>query len=308
MSKLRVGVVGVGHIGKNHARLYHDLENAEFAALYDTDREKAEQLAKEYGTIAATSLEDFSARVDAASVATPTNSHFEVARQLLDDGKHLLIEKPITEKTADANELARVATERRLVLQVGHVERFNPVLSALEERLTHPRFIEAHRLSPYPSRSTDIGVVLDLMIHDLEIILHLVRSPIDTIDAVGVPVLSRGEDIANARLRFENGCIANITSSRISPERMRKIRVFQEDAYLSLDYQNQSGEIYRRTANGIEREAVQIEHDEPLKRQLASFVECAATGHAPKVSGFQATAALELAVEITKRIDAARGV
>ena len=308
MSKLRVGVVGVGHIGKNHARLYHDLENAEFAALYDTDREKAEQLAKEYGAIAATSLEDFSARVDAASVATPTNSHFEVARQLLDDGKHLLIEKPITEKTADANELARVATERRLVLQVGHVERFNPVLSALEERLTHPRFIEAHRLSPYPSRSTDIGVVLDLMIHDLEIILHLVRSPIDTIDAVGVPVLSRGEDIANARLRFENGCIANITSSRISPERMRKIRVFQEDAYLSLDYQNQSGEIYRRTANGIEREAVQIEHDEPLKRQLASFVECAATGHAPKVSGFQATAALELAVEITKRIDAARGV
>jgi predicted dehydrogenase len=308
MSKLRVGVVGVGHIGKNHARLYHDLENAEFAALYDTDREKAEQLAKEYGTIAATSLEDFSARVDAASVATPTNSHFEVARQLLDDGKHLLIEKPITEKTVDANELARVATERRLVLQVGHVERFNPVLSALEERLTHPRFIEAHRLSPYPSRSTDIGVVLDLMIHDLEIILHLVRSPIDTIDAVGVPVLSRGEDIANARLRFENGCIANITSSRISPERMRKIRVFQEDAYLSLDYQNQSGEIYRRTANGIEREAVQIEHDEPLKRQLASFVECAATGHAPKVSGFQATAALELAVEITKRIDAARGV
>ena len=199
-------------------------------------------------------------------------------------------------------------TNARLVLQVGHVERFNPVLSALEERLTHPRFIEAHRLSPYPNRSTDIGVVLDLMIHDLEIILHLVRSPVDTIDAVGVPVLSRGEDIANARLRFENGCIANITSSRISPERMRKIRVFQEDAYLSLDYQNQTGEIYRRTANGIEREAVEIERDEPLKRQLASFVECAATGHAPKVSGFQATAALELAVEITKRIDAARGV
>ena len=308
MSKLRVGVVGVGHIGKNHARLYHDLENAEFAALYDTDREKAEQLAQEFGTVAATSLEDFSARVDAASVATPTNSHFEVARQLLDDGKHLLIEKPITEKTADANELARVANERRLVLQVGHVERFNPALSALEGLLTRPRFIEAHRLSPYPNRSTDIGVVLDLMIHDLEIILHLVRSPIDTIDAVGVPVLSRCEDIANARLRFQNGCIANITSSRISPERMRKIRVFQEDAYLSLDYQNQSGEIYRRTANGIEREAVEIERDEPLKRQLASFVECAATGHAPKVSGFQATAALELAVEITKRIDAARGV
>jgi predicted dehydrogenase len=154
----------------------------------------------------------------------------------------LLIEKPIADDPAHATELAQLAAERSLVLQVGHVERFNPVLSALEERLTRPRFIEAHRLSPYPNRSTDIGVVLDLMIHDLEIILHLVRSPVDTIDAVGVPVLSRGEDIANARLRFENGCVANITSSRISPERMRKIRVFQEDAYLSLDYQAQTGE------------------------------------------------------------------
>ena len=308
MSKLRVGVVGVGHIGKNHARLYAELEKGQFAALYDIDRAKAAQLAQEFGTVAATSLEDFSQRVDAASIATPTNSHFEVARVLLDAGKHLLIEKPIADKTADASELAKLASERGLVLQVGHVERFNPVLSALEERLTHPRFIEAHRLSPYPNRSTDIGVVLDLMIHDLEIILHLVRSPVQTIDAVGVPVLSRGEDIANARLRFENGCVANITSSRISPERMRKIRVFQEDAYLSLDYQNQTGEIYRRSATGIDCDEVEIEREEPLKRQLAAFIECAATGNAPKVSGFQATAALELAVEITRRIDSARGV
>ncbi|MBA2433175.1 MAG: Gfo/Idh/MocA family oxidoreductase [Chthoniobacterales bacterium] len=304
MSKLRVGVVGVGHIGKNHARLYAEQEVAEFAAIFDTDTAKAEQLAQEFGTYAATSLEDFAQRVDAASVATPTSSHFVVASELLRAGKHLLIEKPIAENTADASALAELAVERQLVLQVGHVERFNPVLSALEERLTRPRFIEAHRLSPYPNRSTDIGVVLDLMIHDLEIILHLVRSPVQTIDAVGVPVLSRGEDIANARLRFENGCIANITSSRISPERMRKIRVFQGDAYLSLDYQGQSGEIYRRTATGIEKEEVEIEREEPLKRQLASFMECAATGRAPMVSGDQATAALALAVEITKRIAA----
>src|SRR4029077_12335595 len=155
------------------------------------------------------------------------------------------------ENTRQASELATMASEKNLILQVGHVERFNPVLSALEERLTHPRFIEAHRPSPYPERSTDIGVVLDLMIHELEIILHLVRSPVQAIDAVGVAVLSRGEDIANARLRFEDGCVANVTSSRISPERMRKIRVFQEDAYLSLDYQNQSGEIYRRSETGI---------------------------------------------------------
>ncbi|MBA3385838.1 MAG: Gfo/Idh/MocA family oxidoreductase [Chthoniobacterales bacterium] len=308
MSRLRVGVVGVGHIGKNHARLYAELSATEFSAIYDTDTAKAQQLAKEFGTTAAASLEQFAERVDAASIATPTSTHFDIARHLLDRGKHLLIEKPIADLPAQATQLAELAAARQLVLQVGHVERFNPVLSALEERLTHPRFIEAHRLSPYPNRSTDIGVVLDLMIHDLEIILHLVRSAVQTIDAVGVPVLSRGEDIANARIRFENGCVANITSSRISPERVRKIRVFQEDAYLSLDYQNQTGEIHRRSATGIDRSEVEIEREEPLRRQLASFLECATTGRAPKVSGFQATAALELAVEITKRIQPARSV
>ncbi|MCA1657818.1 MAG: Gfo/Idh/MocA family oxidoreductase, partial [Verrucomicrobiaceae bacterium] len=281
---------------------------AEFTAIYDTDAARALKVGGQFGVHCAKSLDDFSERVDAASIATPTSTHFEIAQELLKRGKHLLVEKPIAENTAHATALAELAAARSLVLQVGHVERFNPVLSALEKRLTNPRFIEAHRLSPYPNRSTDIGVVLDLMIHDLEIILHLVRSPVQTIDAVGVPVLSRGEDIANARVRFENGCVANITSSRISPEQMRKIRVFQENAYLSLDYQNQSGEMYRRTAEGLTREDVEIEREEPLKRQLASFVECAATGRAPKVSGFQAAAALELAVEITKRIQAAQRV
>jgi len=304
MKKLRVGVVGVGHIGKNHARLYAELSDAQFTAIYDTDQARARRVADEFGIVAAASLEEFTDQVDAVSIATPTNSHFEIAHPLLMRGKHLLVEKPIAENTAHATELAELAAARRLVLQVGHVERFNPVLSALEKRLTNPRFIEAHRLSPYPNRSIDIGVVLDLMIHDLEIILHLVRSPVQTIDAVGVPVMGRGEDIANARIRFENGCVANVTSSRISPEQMRKIRVFQENAYLSLDYQNQTGEMHRRTAEGITREEVEIEREEPLKRQLASFIECAQTGGAPKVSGFQAAAALDLAVEITKRIAA----
>ena len=308
MKKPRVGVVGVGHIGKNHARLYAELATAQFTAIYDTDRAVALERSAEFGVVAAGSLEEFAEQVDAASIATPTSTHFEIGRELLARGKHLLVEKPIADNTAHASELAEMAASHGLVLQVGHVERFNPVLGALEKRLTNPRFIEAHRLSPYPNRSTDIGVVLDLMIHDLEIILHLVRSPVQTVDAVGVPVLSRGEDIANARLRFENGCVANITSSRISPERMRKIRVFQENAYLSLDYQNQTGEMYRRTAEGLSKEAVEIEPEEPLKRQLASFIECAMTGRAPKVSGFQAAAALELAVEITKRINSvARG-
>src|ERR1700736_4939451 len=176
MKKLRVGVVGVGHIGSNHARLYADIPAAGFTAVYDVDLGRANAIAKKYRVTPAKSLDEFTQLVDAASVATPTNSHYEVALPLLQGGKHLLVEKPITESTTHASELAELAAHNHLILQVGHVERFNPVLSALEARLTHPRFIEAHRLSPYPNRGTDIGVVLDLMIHDLEIILHLVRS------------------------------------------------------------------------------------------------------------------------------------
>ena len=302
ITKVRVGVVGVGHIGSNHARLYAEVPSANFTGVYDVDVARGNAVGKKFGATSARSLDEFIGMVDAASVATPTNTHYEIARSLLAHGKHALVEKPITDNTTHAAELTKLAARNGLILQVGHVERFNPVLSALERHLTHPRFIEAHRLAPYPGRSTDIGVVLDLMIHDLEVILHFVGSPVQSIDAVGVPVLSHGEDIANARLRFENGCVANVTSSRISPERMRKIRVFQEDAYLSLDYQNQSGEIYRSVGGRITRDRVEIEREEPLKRQLTSFIECASTGRQPRVSGFQATAALELAVEITKRI------
>src|SRR5207302_3108129 len=193
MKKLCVGVVGVGHIGSNHARLYSEIAAADLSAIYDVDLARANSISRKHGGIAAKSLNEFAELIDAASIATPTNSHHDVALQLLQRGKHLLVEKPITENPQDATELAELAARNRLILQVVHVERFNPVLTALEARLTHPRFIEAHRLSPYPNRSTDIGVVLDLMIHDLEIILHLVRSPVQSIDAVGVPVLSKGE-------------------------------------------------------------------------------------------------------------------
>src|SRR5207302_1586041 len=234
MKKLRVGVVGVGHIGSNHARLYAEIPAADFVAIYDVDLAKANTIGKKFRARAAQSLDEFIGLVDAASVATPTNTHYEIARSLLAKGKHVLVEKPITDNTEHAAELADLAARNELILQVGHVERFNPVLGALEKNLTHPRFIEAHRLSPYSERGTDIGVVLDLMIHDLEVILHFVRSPLWSIDAVGVPVLSKNEDIANVRLHFEDGCVAYVTASRISPERMRKIRIFQEDAYLSL--------------------------------------------------------------------------
>jgi len=296
---IRAGIVGVGSIGKNHARIYSELPGVKFAAVLDTNREAAEAISREHGVPVATTLTEFASMVDAATVSTPTPDHHEIGKFLLHEGKHLLIEKPITETPEQALELVKLAKDRGVVLQVGHVERFNPVLSALEQRLTKPRFIEAHRLSPYPFRSVEIGVVLDLMIHDLEIILHLVRSPVKSIDAVGIPVLSKGEDIANARIRFESGCVANVTASRISPEKMRKIRVFQQDAYLSLDYQNQSGEMFRLVNGMITREAVEIEKDEPLKCELLSFVECSRKGIQPVVSGSQAAAALELAIEIT---------
>ena len=220
----------------------------------------------------------------------------------MEKGVDILMEKPIADTLDDAKALIETAQTHGRILQVGHIERFNPVMRELEERLSEPRFIEAHRLSPFPNRSIDIGVVLDLMIHDLEIILHLVRSPIASVDAVGVAVMTSREDIANARIRFENGCVANVTASRISPERMRKIRVFQGDCYLSLDYQEQSAGMYRMGAGGVEKVEVNVEKDEPLKRELASFIESVKKGQAPVVSGQQGAAALDLALDITNRI------
>ena len=188
-------------------------------------------------------------------------------------GIHVMVEKPISESYAEAQALIELAKAKSVILQVGHIERFNPVLLQLEQRMDNPKFIEAHRLSPFPNRSIDIGVVLDLMIHDIEIVLHLVKSPLVQVDAVGIPVLTKREDIANARLKFANGCIANITASRISPEKMRKIRVFQSSSYLSLDYQEQSGWIYRKDGMQIVREEVEVEKGEPLKLEIAAFVE-----------------------------------
>jgi len=302
--KLRIGIAGLGSIGKNHARILAELPDCDLAAVYDTNPETAREIAEKCGTRAVATLEEFADAVDAATIATPTPTHYAIAEQLLKAGKHLLVEKPITETTGDARKLVELSRETGRILQVGHVERFNPVMSKLEGLLTQPRFIEAHRLSPYPNRSIEIGVVLDLMIHDLEIILHMVRSPVKSIDAVGVAVLSRGEDIATVRLHFQNGCVANVTASRISPEKLRKIRVFQREGYVSLDYQNQTGEIYRLAGGRIVREEVEIEKDEPLKLELAAFVECARQGKQPKVSGFEGAAALELAVEITRAIEA----
>ena len=326
----RVGVVGAGSMGRNHARIFLELPDVTFTAVLDDRGDVAREIAAKYGAAACASMDPFIESVDAATVATPTVTHFEIAKRLLECGKHVLVEKPFTETPQQARELYDLAQQRRLILQVGHIERFNPVLSALESRLANPRFIEATRLSPYPGRSLDVGVVLDVMIHDLEIILHLVRSPWVQVDAVGVSVLSTREDIANVRIRFENGCVANITASRISQDKLRKIRLFQKDAYLSLDYQNQSGYLLRLAREGekessllgkilgvatdstiitefagkkIVREPVEVDKGEPLKRELADFIACAKAGAQPKVGGLEATAALELALEITRQIE-----
>ena len=305
MKTIRAGVVGPGSIGINHARIYSELPDCELVAIYDANRANAEKAASKYGGKPCTSLEEFAELVDVASVATPTESHHEVGTFLLNKGKHLLIEKPIATNTAQALELAATAAANNCVLQVGHIERFNPGLEALEKQLANPRFLEVTRLSPYPNRSMDIGVVLDVMIHDLEILLHLVRSPVISVDAVGIAVLSKGEDIANVRIRFENGCVANLTASRISRDKVRKIRIFQEDAYLSLNYQNQSGYILRLKEGGIKRERVKVVKGEPLQRELAAFVTCARDGVQPRVTGREAAAALDLAIQITKQIEEA---
>jgi len=305
MKTIRAGVVGPGSIGINHARIYSELLGCELVAIHDANKSNAERVAARYGGKPCTSLEEFASLVDVASVATPTESHHEVGTFLLKKGKHLLIEKPIATNTAQALDLASTAAANNCILQVGHIERFNPGLEALEKQLANPRFLEVTRLSPYPNRSMDIGVVLDVMIHDLEILLHLVRSPVVSLDAVGIAVLSKGEDIANVRIRFENGCVANLTASRISRDKVRKIRIFQEDAYLSLNYQKQSGYILRLNKGAIKRERVKVVKGEPLQRELSSFVTCAREGLVPRVTGREAAAALDLAIRITRQIEEA---
>jgi predicted dehydrogenase len=332
--RIKTGVIGTGSLGKEHARIYAQLAAAglaEFAGVYDASAEAAQRVASACKTRAFKTVEEAVSACDALSVVTPTATHYELARLFLEQGKHVLVEKPMTAQSAQAEELVTLARKNHCVLQVGHVERFNPVFKYLETVATEPRFIETHRLSPYPARSTDIGVVLDLMIHDLDVVLAFVKSSVTYIDAVGIPVLSESEDIANARLRFANGCVANLTVSRVSPERMRKIRVFSggpATSYVSLDYRAQEGFIYRIAREGektssliqkllstkdskiisefggkrITREPVPIAKEEPLLLELKSFVECSQAHRTPVVSGESAARALDLAFEITRRI------
>ena len=310
MSKtVKTGVFGVGSLGQWHARIYSELEEVELVGVHDTDPARAEEIAKRYNTTPYTRIDELAGRIEAASVVVPTDKHFAVFSELAEFDLNILMEKPIASTTGEAEKMAATAREKNLILQVGHVERFNPVMKFLEDNLSCPRFIEATRLASYPPpreggmpRGTEVSVVLDLMIHDLEIILHLVNSPVRSVNAVGVPVLSPSEDIANVRLGFENGGIANVTASRISLEPIRKIRVFEENKYLSLDYMAQAGQLCTKTATGIDVRDVPIEKDEPLAAELRSFIHCVVHHKDPVVSGEHGSKALRLAADICRQI------
>ena len=310
---MKVGVIGVGHVGYHHARVYSDLSGVTLAGVSDTDEERVEKAAADFATEGFSRYEPLLERVDAVSVAVPTSLHYGVGKSCLEAGVSTLIEKPLCADLAQADELVELARNRGLTLQVGHVERFNGAVRKLAEVIEKPRFIECHRLSPYPSRGDDVGVVLDLMIHDVDIVLSLVKSEVTETDAIGVPVFSPHEDIANARLKFANGCVANLTASRVSVDRMRKIRVFGSDTYVSVRYADQEVKVYRKRddmlrqgldpMSCIDIEVLPVDKEEPLRAELASFVQCVETGEQPVVSGEDGRDALRLATEITEQIE-----
>jgi predicted dehydrogenase len=307
---LRIAVIGVGHLGKHHARILASLPGVELVAVVDTNRARAEEIAAAHGTQALFDARDLDGRVDAVTVAVPTAIHRDIALPFLDAGIAALVEKPLARSLAEADELIAAARRSNATLAVGHTERFNPAVAAAQRLLTDPRFIEVHRLGTFPERSLDIDVVFDLMIHDLDVVLSLVASDVAAVDAVGVPVLTSRVDIANARLRFVNGCIVNLTASRISRDRVRKIRFFQPSAYVSIDYAAQKLEIYRlETGSGpapaIHGGDVAVENDEPLRLELADFADAVVSRRPPRVTGEQGRRALAVATEITDRIGAA---
>ncbi|MDD5672231.1 MAG: Gfo/Idh/MocA family oxidoreductase [Candidatus Omnitrophica bacterium] len=300
-NKLRLGVVGIGHLGKEHARIYHELTESERIGLCDADaskKEKADQLNARFFK----NHHDLIGIVDAVSIATPTSTHYAIAKDFLKAGIHTLIEKPITLNLRDADELIALANEKHCALQVGHIERHNPGFKRIGEIAKNIRFFEIHRLGPFTGRIKDCGVVLDLMIHDLDIVLSLVKSEIASFDAVGINVLTPYEDIANVRIKFKNGAVANITASRLTPERQRKIRIFQEDAYISLDYEAQQAKIFRKQLMQITQETIDIQKSEPLKEELRFFIQEIISGRSLGRPDTAARNALSFALEIVEAI------
>ena len=322
--RLRVAVVGAGHLGRHHARLYAAIPHADLVAVADIKPERAQQVGEAYGARAVADYRELLDEVDAVSIAVPTETHFGVARDFIAHGKAVLIEKPLARSLEEADELLALADQGGVPVQVGHIERFNPAFVAVKRHITTPLYIDCDRIGIFTFRSLDIGVVLDLMIHDLDILLDLVDAPVETIEAVGVPVLSRHEDIANARLTFANGCVANLTASRVATHALRKLRFFQPDAYISVDYAERKAFLFRKREaafdattidpaeiqdlksfvfqNFISAEEIPMEEHNPLEQELLAFLRCVATGEPPLCSGHDARRALELGCRILDRI------
>jgi predicted dehydrogenase len=307
----RIAVIGVGHLGRHHARILSALEGVTLAAVVDKIPERAAEIAGSAGTRAVTDSGDLDGLVDAVTVAVPTELHRDIALPFLERGVSVLVEKPMARSLAEADEMIAAATLSGATLAVGHTERFNPAVAAVMPLVTSPRFIEVHRLGVFPDRSLDIDVVFDLMIHDLDVIVSLVQSEVISVEAVGVPVLTPKYDIANARLRFASGCIANVTASRISKERVRKIRFFQPDAYLSIDYAAQEVEGWRLVKRDGAKPAIQggpipVQRDEPLRLELADFARAVRERVPPRVDGAAGRRALALAATIAEKMESIR--
>jgi len=309
--KLRVAVVGVGHLGKWHADKYADAADCELVAVVDTNIDNARAIATKHGATAYSDYRAVIPLVDAISLVVPTSLHYKIAREFLEAGIHCLIEKPVTETVAEASELIDIAEARGLVLQVGHIERFNSVMIGVEQHLQQPLFLESTRLAPFSMRAIDVSVILDLMIHDIDIILDLIDSPVKQISASGISVLSDNIDIANARIEFENQCVANVTASRISLKRERKLRIFQKDAYLAADFQDKILAINRKGATNnaegykdIDHEELRFEDNDALNLEVLDFIDAIQRQRRPLVNGVDGRRALATAIAITQQIKA----
>jgi predicted dehydrogenase len=309
MKKIRAAVIGVGYLGRFHAQKYAQAAGCELVAVADSRQDAGEKVAVEVGTRWVEDYRELLGKVDAVSVVTPTPAHFPITRDFLNAGAHVLVEKPITETVAEAREMIELAASRKRVLQVGHLERFNAAILAAEPYLNSPRFIECHRLAPYRERGTDVNVVLDLMIHDIDIVQTIVDAPITSIDAVGTPVFSDEIDIANARIHFADGCVANVTASRVSVKTERKLRIFEDDAYLSLDLQQKIMTLIRKRPPSdppgplpVIIEEQNLDQGDALKAEIESFLDCIRNGRAPVVSGEAGLMALETAMRITEQV------
>jgi len=329
-SNLKAAVIGVGHLGQHHARIFHEMDGVDLAAVVDTSPDNLKRSTDKTGARGFKDYTELIGKVDAVSIAVPTTCHHKVAMDFLEAGTHVLVEKPITTTIEEGEQLVETAARKDVVLQVGHIERFNPAFMAMQKYNVKPRFIEIHRLSPFKFRCADVGVVHDLMIHDLDVVLSLVDSPIKSIDAVGVSVLGLTEDLVNAHLTFANGTVVNVTASRVAVKAMRKIRIFSPDCYISLDYGAKKGSVYWKSpafrvdlldglAEGkgdltdlagmnfgdlVKTEPIEITDHEPLAKEIESFVDCAKTGKKPIVGGKEALDALRLAHDILDSIAA----